>query len=436
MPDRDLIFPPGATQRDWVHDGLLAGFLMLLSSVALLPEYLDDGSAVYGEQLFISLLMVAPLVLRRHTPLIAMIAMSLAGLLHLQEIKEPTVSLFAVPVICYSVARWVPGTWARSVVVVGLLASLLGPFSWMRPYGGTIMMFVLLWGACLGAVITPYAVGRRILELSEARQREIVAAEQHYQLLLAEREQQAQLAEASTRAMIARELHDIVAHSLSVMIVQAEGGRAVATRKPEAAVEALDTIAETGREALHEMRRIVGVLRGAPGSSEGRADYAPAPRLADIPDLVARTSDRAHLALHGTPGPTSPALELTVYRVVQEALTNFLKHAGPDARAWVTLAYDPQQISVDVTDDGRGVDDPTDGGGNGLRGMYERVTSMGGTLRAGTRDDRPGFRVTALLPVRDARPGVRAPTPPAPLPPAAQAADITPAAPTDEGLAP
>lgn len=408
MPDHDTLFPPGATTRDWVNDVLLTAFLILLSVVSVLPDLLFSRSADYAVQLAVAVVMVVPLVLRRHSPLLAMSAMTLTGLLHLVTIDGPTPGLFAVPVVAYSVARWVPGPRARAVIVVGLIASFLGPLSWFGPFGGNLMLLVLLWGACVGAVVTPYAVGRRILELSESRQREIVAAEQHYELLLAEREQQAQLAEASTRAMIARELHDIVAHSLSVMIVQAEGGRAVATRKPEAAVEALDTIAETGREALHEMRRIVGVLRGSPGRQAGRADYAPAPRLADIGDLVARTSDRARLSVHGSPGPTSPALELTVYRVVQEALTNFLKHAGPDAHAWVTLAYHPQRITVDVLDDGQGVADPTDGGGNGLRGMYERVTSMGGSLHAGTRPDRPGFRVTAVLPVRDARGGPRA----------------------------
>jgi DNA-binding NarL/FixJ family response regulator len=126
--------------------------------------------------------------------------------------------------------------------------------------------------------------------------------------------------------MIARELHDIVAHSLSVMIVQAEGGRAAATRKPEVAAEALDTIAETGREALHEMRRIVGVLRAGP--NEEPASYAPAPTLEEIPDMVARTSDRITLVVQGNPQPVSQALALTAYRVTQEALTNFLKHAG------------------------------------------------------------------------------------------------------------
>ena len=400
MRAREVWFPPGATQRDWVVDGLLAVSLALVSIVPYV-QYAGTG-APWFFLVGLSLVTVLPVALRRHAPLVMLVLVAIGCTLQLVAFPAPTPSLFAIPVVAYTVARWVPGYASRSVVVVGAFASILGPLRWFgMNSSGNPSTDILYWGACMGAVLTPYAIGRRSREVAKARQNEIRIAEERYQLLLAEREQQSRLAEASTRTMIARELHDIVAHSLSVMIVQAEGGKAAAVRQPEVAAEALDTIAETGREALHEMRRIVGVLRAAPDSVEEPPTYAPTPTLRDIPELVARTSDRATLGVHGEPQAVPPALALTVYRVIQEALTNFLKHAGLDAHATVNLNYGSQSITVEVVDDGQGVEDPTDGGGNGLRGMYERVTSMGGTLRAGPRGDHPGFRVIAVLPVRE-----------------------------------
>ncbi len=391
----DVVFPPGASQRDWVADGILAVSMTLVAIVPYITvlETPIEYSALYA----LSASFTLPLALRRHAPLAMLALCTLAGVFQLVLIQVPTVSLIVVPIVAYSVARWVPGPLARSVIVIGAFASVLGPMTWFANFDTNPSADILFWGACLGAVMTPYAIGRRGREVADSRATQVRAAEERYTLLLAERERQTQLAEASTRAMIARELHDIVAHSLSVMIVQAEGGRAAATRKPEVAAEALDTIAETGREALHEMRRIVGVLRSDPHAAEP-PNFAPMPTLEDVPDLVHRTSDRASLVVHGTPYPVPQALSLTLYRVTQEALTNFLKHAGSDAHAIVTFTYGRGDLTVDVLDDGEGIDNPTDGGGNGLRGMYERVTSMGGTLKAGPLAGRPGFRVTATIP--------------------------------------
>lgn len=400
----DVVFPPGASQRDWVADGILAVSMTLVAIVPYITLFESpiDYSALYA----LSASFTLPLALRRHAPLAMLTLCTLAGMFQLILIPVPTASLLAVPVVAYSVARWVPGHLARSVVVVGAFASVLGPLRWFAGFDTNPSADILFWGACLGAVLTPYAIGRRTREVAESRVAQVEAAEERYTLLLAEREQQTKLAEASTRAMIARELHDIVAHSLSVMIVQAEGGRAAATRKPEAAAEALDTIAETGREALHEMRRIVGVLRSDPSASEPPT-FAPMPTLSDIPDLLHRTSDRAQLIVQGSPFSVPQALALTIYRVTQEALTNFLKHAGPQAHALVTLTYSRDALTVDIIDDGEGIENPTDGGGNGLRGMYERVTSMGGTLKAGPLTNQPGFRVTASIPFRENAPVAR-----------------------------
>ncbi len=401
MNTRELLFPPGATRHDWVLDGMLA-LAMFLVTVLPYASY-SAWNTTPRMLLMVTLsLMVLPLVLRRHSPLLMLAGCTFAGIVQVIVVNTFTATLVVLPIVAYSVARWVPGVAARSVVAIGGFASIIGPLRWATATQGFtisargIVLFVLASFVCLGLIVTPYAIGRRVRESSVAHADRIAAAEERYQLLLAEREQQARLAESRARATIAREQHDIVAHSLSVMIVQAEGGRAVAAKRPEAAVNALDTIADTGREALSEMRRIVGVLRSEP--ERRGADWEPAPSLADIGELVHRASDRATLVVHGQPPRVSPALELTIYRVVQEALTNFLKHAGPTATAVVTLAYHPTEIRVEILDNGPGPTQVTTTPGHGLRGMAERVTSMDGRLEA-----HPlalgGFVVRAVLPV-------------------------------------
>ncbi len=407
MPDRararilsamrsEVWFPAGATQRDWMIDAGSTLVLALLGALftPVLLGYIEPSSRLLAGMTFL------PLVVRRHSPLLAMIGCGMGCLLQLMTLPGPTGSVVVVPILAYVVARWVPGLPARSVVVLGLVGAVLGPVkwvatSWLPVYNGLLLIAFFLM--CAAAVLTPYAAGRRVRETAIAREAQLAAAEERYARRAYAHEQQTRIDEAAQRATIARELHDIVAHSLSVMIVQAEGGKALARKKPEVAEQALTTIAETGRESLYEMRRIVGVLRGGP---DARADFAPAPSLRDIPDLVTRASEHARLEVYGEPVGTSPALEVTVYRIVQEGLTNFLKHAGAGAEASVILTYSPSQVSVEVVDTGHGVPDPTEGGGNGIRGMQERVTSMGGTITAGPRDDGPGFRVYARIPVR------------------------------------
>ncbi len=407
MQGRDLLFPPGATKRDWAVDCAVATTLAVAQVAG--GQVLGDAYATMTRwELFVCLGMAGVLVFRRHSPLLTLGLVTIFGIAHLSALNHPTVSLAAVPLASYAVARWVPGLASRVTLVVGLAASLLGPHRWFldqRAYlpfsAQSGVLFFTFACLCFGAVATPYIIGRRVLEGEDARTRDLEAERERFARATHAREQQARLAEAATRTMIARELHDVVAHSLSIMIIQAEGGRAIARKNPDAATAALDTIADVGRESLHEMRRIVGVLRGGTP-----ADYAPAPTLADIPDLVARTSDRATLTVTGEPQHRTPALELTLYRVVQEALTNFLKHAGPNAHAGVALTYTATRMSAEITDDGRGLPpdaDAPEAGGNGLRGMAERVASMGGVLEAGPRADGPGFRVSASLPVHSDR---------------------------------
>ncbi len=401
MDAHDLLFPPGTTRHDWVVDGTLVAALLLVAMPIFLVGYAQPYTLAY---LVVNALIVIPLIWRRHAPLIALAGVTIAGIIHLYTLDTPTPSLVAIPIIVYSVARWVSGHWSRIAVAIGGFGSVLGPIRWVLGDSRymsmqQLMSLVLAFMVCLGLVVTPYAIGRRVREASIAQTHMVAQADERYHALMIERDQQARLAESRARNQIARELHDIVAHSLSVMIVQAEGGRAAAAKHPEAATNALTTIADTGREALTEMRRILGVLRADP-DTEQSAEFAPAPRLEDIPDLVGHTSDRAHLQVNGRPPHVSQVMELTVYRVVQEALTNFLKHAGSDATAHVTLTYGMHAITVDVLDDGVGDAEPPHESGHGLRGMNERVSAMGGRLIARPRPQpHHGFQVTAVLPL-------------------------------------
>jgi signal transduction histidine kinase len=216
----------------------------------------------------------------------------------------------------------------------------------------------------------------------------------------AEREAQAQRAAAAERTRIARELHDVVAHSVSVMTVQAGAARRVldqAGADPDVR-EAIATVEATGREALAELRRVVGVLR-EDGESAG---VAPQPGVADLPALVARAREAGlsvELEVEGEPRPLPSGVDLSAYRIAQEAITNTLKHAGP-ARAQVRVCYGAEALEVQVVDDGRGAaaDPAPPGGGNGLVGMRERVALFGGELRAGPRAGG-GYEVKARLPI-------------------------------------
>jgi len=214
-------------------------------------------------------------------------------------------------------------------------------------------------------------------------------------------EQQARLTEqqqrvaAAERERIARDMHDIVVHSVSVMVVQAEAGAAVAATSPDRAVAAFEAISEAGREAMTQLRRTLGVLRG------GEGDRSPLPDLDAIPGLVdrARHADLVvDLREDGDRRPIPTELGVAAYRVVQEALTNTIRHAGA-GRVEVDLLWLPGQLRIEVTDDGHGPNGRIDGGGHGLVGMRERVTAHGGELATGAGPAGVGYQVTAVLPL-------------------------------------
>jgi signal transduction histidine kinase len=218
--------------------------------------------------------------------------------------------------------------------------------------------------------------------------------EERAAILEREHAEAAKRALADERLRIAQELHDVVAHSMGVIAVQAGVGAHVIGTDPAEAKKSLDAISTTSRATLTEIRRLLGVLR-----SDGDGGYEPAPGLGDLDRLVTDL-DGAGLSvavrIEGERHDLPPGVDLTAYRIVQEALTNVLKHAGP-ATATVTVGYEPDAVRVEVIDDGRGVNGRASGGGHGLVGMRERVAVYGGTLETGPRTGG-GFRVSARLP--------------------------------------
>ncbi len=239
----------------------------------------------------------------------------------------------------------------------------------------------------------PLLVGRE----SYHRQRRMVELEARAIRAEHEREQRAAEAVSNERLRISRELHDVVAHEITVMTLQAAGARRVLDDDRDKAAEAMESAEAAGHRALTEMRRLLGMLR-----IDDPRNMAPQPGLASLQDLV----DQMELAglpteliVNGDPRPLPAGLDLNVYRIIQESLTNTVKHGGPDVSARVSLTYDAGQLTAEIVDDGRGVgawNQPE--GGHGIVGMHERATLLKGSLTAGPRTGG-GYRVAAKIPI-------------------------------------
>lgn len=319
-----------------------------------------------------------------------------------------------VLVALFSVAAYgsvIAGRLALGAAMVGALAQGIAAALPYLGYDATqsVLTSLLAWygGGCAAIAIAAWGIGL----IRRARLTDRHARAQRDSLLRREREQQLTLAAQSERTRIAREMHDIVAHSLSVVIAQADGGRYAAATDPATALRALDTISETGRAALADMRRILGVLRTEGGDT---AALTPQPNTTDIATLVEgiRATMPVSLIEMGTPQPLPPGIGATVHRIAQEALTNVLKHAGPDAATTVMLKWSPERIVLQVDDNGRGAATVSDGSGHGVLGMRERATMLGGEAHAGPRPGG-GYRVHATIPLQ----GITAATSPIPAPP-------------------
>lgn len=350
----------------------------------------------------IALALCAVVALRRRMPeqmLLLAVACGLAQMVF--DVPAPNPGDAALLVIVYTVAstgrRWA----SRSALVAGLIASPLSTCRWPPgPDGGAgtavVQMFFLT---------VPFALAWVVGDSLRTRRAYYAELEERAARLQREREAQSKVAVAAERARIARELHDVVAHNVSVMVVQADGAAYVLDASPEQAKQALATISSTGRQALAEMRRLLGLLRS---QDDAGSAYVPQPgvdQLADLMEQVRGAGLPVRFEVRGDARPLSSGVELTAYRIVQEALTNTRKHGGDEVSATVRLAFGDTELDLLIEDDGRGArrelcqEGGRDGLGQGLIGMRERIGMVGGTLDAGPRRGG-GFRISAVLPLK------------------------------------
>jgi signal transduction histidine kinase len=318
----------------------------------------------------------APLLWRRRAPVTTLMVVG-AATSALALIKQLPPMPYGVLVGTYTVASLSPPL-LRLVAMV--TEAVCVPITLVVPHAEAVA-----YGYVGMAFVTAYALGAD----ARARRARIAALEEE-RAAVAERE----------RTRIARDMHDIVTHAVGLMVVQAEAGPLVVRTAPDQAVAAFEAIAGTGREAIVQLRRIVGALR----SGDGGAELAPQPGLDAVPELVERARRAGldtTLSVDGTARPVPADVDIAAYRIVQESLTNTIRHAGARAFA-VRLTWADGTLVVAVRDDGRGAARPV--AGHGMIGMRERVAACGGTLwtgaaPAGSGPGSPGFLVSATLPI-------------------------------------
>ncbi|MFD7429484.1 sensor histidine kinase [Streptomyces sp. NPDC059818] len=385
-------------------DGFWAVFLLGLSGMTIVVGGVGRGSGERFAVVPVVIGLSVVVALRRRAPEKMLLLAIAMGVVQLVFGVRPTTANFAMLVITFTVAT-VGERWAsRLALTCSLCAAGLSQLRWPNEEPGS-------WaqkGFIVVVMTVPFVLAWVLGDSMRTRRAYFDQLEERNARLEREREAQSKVAVAAERARIARELHDVVAHNVSVMVVQADGAAYVMDAAPDQARQALETISSTGRQALAEMRRLLGVLRT--GDVRESGEYVPQPDVEQIEDLVGQVRQSGlavDFRIEGTPRPLPSGVELTAYRIVQEALTNTRKHGGPNAGASVRLVYFDDGLGLLVEDDGRGAahelyeDGGADGAGHGMIGMRERVGMVGGTLDAGPRPGG-GFRISALLPLKPA----------------------------------
>jgi signal transduction histidine kinase len=362
--------------------------ILLALGLAALVQLEIWGSDVTVPKLIavpVGLLMTLPLAWRRRAPLavVAVVMAALAAQTLLDNSEQPPQTPFlALVVAVYSVAAYTERPRAL--------------------FGGAISLAVILLSEPDDFIVAgPLYTGVWLAgRLFRDRQRLAAALQSRTEALEREQKETARLAIAEERARIARELHDVVAHSVSVMVVQAGAERLALDQAQESTRETLISIEKTGRQALAEMRRLLGMLR----KDDAELALAPLPSLDHLDSLVAHVREAGlpvELHVEGSRKTLPAGVDISAYRIVQEALTNALRHAGP-ARARVVVRYGEGEVELEVSDDGRG-SQQTNANGHGLVGMRERVSLYGGELNSGLREEG-GYAVRARLPFDRPRP--------------------------------
>ncbi|MCP2261940.1 Signal transduction histidine kinase [Streptoalloteichus tenebrarius] len=385
----------------WVGDSLLALVLFLFDLASKRGSQYDPVTETFvqvvsaSDYILGSFLLVGPLVIRRKRPVLAAYVTLFGGIFVLVTHGPfaARMGAFALAIMLYTLLTHATRRVAAAYAAWLLLGTLLFSIAMAREYGLATAPFTVFFPVLIFAVF--WMTG----EFVGARRAYHAEVEQRLRMLEHERDQQAKIAVVEERNRIARELHDVVAHAVSVMIVQADGASYALKTSPETAGRALATISDTGRKALGELRRLVGVLRN---DSEGNAEYAPQPdasALGELAEKMRQVGLPVRLTMTGDLSDLPTGVGLTVFRLVQEALTNTLKHAGPGASAQVVVTRAEDGVEVEIVDDGLGTANGSlVSGGNGLIGMRERVAVYHGTLEAGPRPGG-GWRVRAVLPL-------------------------------------
>jgi signal transduction histidine kinase len=389
-----------STKRgDWLFDlslaliGVTAVLVPYLGVIALYAD-LDTAQLVVASLTGVALF--AGLVWRRHHPVFFMVWVLIMVAIHAIFVPLPFVGLVTVPVAIHAVTRFSALKVQWPVLVLWLVVAVACPLRWYFVHTRSeelLAVAILGMISFLGVVLAAYAVGRRGSDLTRRRQesKEIALERQRSDLEIEASDQRA--ADLESRAALADDLHDGLAHAISLILIQAEEAKALVTTHPAQAIRSLEAISGTARETLTELRRVVRVMRSE--DVEEAIAQSPAPSLDDIPQLIEDAG--AELTISGDPVEVDAALSLTIYRIIQEALTNVLTHAGPDADPQVCLDWGTDDVEISITNDATDFEGPQNSNGQGLDTMADRVAALDGMMETGPTDDG-GFRVWSCLP--------------------------------------
>jgi signal transduction histidine kinase len=384
---------PRRLSREALPARLSDVLLVLVCIGSAVPVLVADGghSRFWGAAVVV--VIALPLVARRIWP-VPVFATVLVLTAAVGPFDSHVICALALAVALYSVAAHAPRTqalWCAAVLEAGMIGATIC-------YARSDWWFDAIFLS--GMVAAALGLGLYLA----TRRAYLAALHDRAARLERERDQQVALAAAAERARIAREMHDVVAHHLTVMVALSDGAVAASAASPERAAEVMRSVSATGRRALADTRRMLGVLRDTGELTDavgaGGGERQPVPAMADLGDLIDRVRGAGlpvALEVRGSTDELSEAVQLTVYRLVQEALTNTLKHGGAGAAATVRLVRSTRELTIDVEDDGAGAPAPSAHGvGSGLLGMRERVAAFGGDVRSGPRDQR-GWHVSARL---------------------------------------